>query len=133
GEMDLLNPYPDENRIQDALLTLSTESQELYLNNDVTVLEEIPSPLKLHRDYIAPNMPVIFRGAVKHWPAITNWTTKYLRNKIGDKVVTVTVTPNGYADAPNNGFFVMPEERSMKFGDFLDIMDNPEKHFGVSN
>jgi len=129
--MDLLNPYPNESRLQEALLTFSSEAQELYLSKDVPILEEIPSPLKLYRDYVAPNVPVIFRGAAKHWPAIKKWTPIYLRNKIGDKIVTVTVTPNGYADAPNDGYFVMPEERSMKFGDFLDIMNNPEQHYGV--
>ena len=45
--------------------------------------------------------------------------------------MTVAVTPNGYADAPNEGFFVMPEERSLEFGEFLDIIENPPKFKGV--
>lgn len=130
--MELLNPYPEEPKIQEALLNLSSEAQELYLTDEVPILEETPSPLKFYREYVAPNIPVIFRGAVKHWPACTKWTSEYLRNRIGDKVVTVAVTPNGYADAPNNGYFVMPEERSMKFGDFLDIINNPKQYSGVS-
>jgi jumonji domain-containing protein 7 len=46
-------------------------------------------------------------------------------------VVTVSVTPNGYADAVTDGRFVMPEERAMKFGEFLDVLGNPGAHDGV--
>ena len=45
--------------------------------------------------------------------------------------MTVAVTPNGYADAITDGKFVMPEERRMTFADFLDILDDPDKHNGV--
>lgn len=53
------------------------------------------------------------------------------RKKIGDKRVSVAVTPNGYADAPNKGYFVMPEERFMLFADFLNIMEEPHSQPGV--
>lgn len=43
----------------------------------------------------------------------------------------MAVTPNGYADAPNSGYFVMPEERLMKFGSFLDVMECPDSQPGV--
>ena len=46
------------------------------------------------------------------------------RSVFGKNEVTVTVTPNGYADAVCNGYFVMPEERTMTFGSFLDIMES---------
>ena len=45
--------------------------------------------------------------------------------------VSVTVTPNGYADAPQGSLFVMPEERTMCMGDFVDILENPESANGV--
>lgn len=50
---------------------------------------------------------------------------------IGDLKVTVAVTPNGYADAINNGYFVMPEERQMTVGQFLDILEVPKSAQGV--
>lgn len=43
----------------------------------------------------------------------------------------MAVTPNGYADAPNNGYFVMPEERTMQLTSFLEVMENPGNHSGV--
>lgn len=53
------------------------------------------------------------------------------REKIGERVVTVAVTPNGYADAITDGKFVMPEERQMAMSEFLDIMDHPDQYNGV--
>ncbi|XP_064093441.1 bifunctional peptidase and (3S)-lysyl hydroxylase Jmjd7-like isoform X3 [Macrobrachium nipponense] len=126
----MLNPEPD-GKLKDCFLSLSSEAKELYLNDTVPVLDAIPSPLQFYRDWVAPNKPVIFRGAVKKWPAIKKWTIKYLREKIGEKHVSVAVTPNGYADAPQGEYFVMPEERNMIFKDFLDIMENPDSQPGV--
>ena len=58
-------------------------------------------------------------------------TCTCLRDAVGEKPVTVAVTPNGYADAVNKDRFVMPEERVMPFGRFLDILENREGQNGV--
>ena len=55
-----------------------------------------------------------------------NWYC-FNRDKFGEKEVTVAVTPNGYADAVCNQYFVMPEERTMSFSSFLDIMEGDRK------
>lgn len=47
----------------------------------------------------------------------------FCREVVGPKVVSVAVTPNGYADAVFQDRFVMPEERQMPFTDFLDIVE----------
>ncbi|XP_050692234.1 bifunctional peptidase and (3S)-lysyl hydroxylase Jmjd7-like [Eriocheir sinensis] len=130
GDQDHLNPMP-EGRVKEALLRLSTEAQELYLNSRVPVLAAAPLPLPFFREWVAANKPVVVQGVTKRWPALTRWTHDYLRDRLGHKEVSVAVTPNGYADAPCDGFFVMPEERTMKFGQFLDIMENPESQPGV--
>lgn len=74
---------------------------------------------------------MIFRNAVKHWPAVKKWTHPYLRSVMGKEVVSVAVTPNGYADAINSGSFVMPEERKIPFEKFLDILENTSSYNGV--
>lgn len=53
------------------------------------------------------------------------------REKIGQEEVTVAVTPNGYADAITDGKFVMPEQRLMTVGQFLDVMESPESKNGI--
>lgn len=45
------------------------------------------------------------------------------REKVGSKVISVAVTPNGYADAVSGDRFVMPEERRMSFNEVLDVIE----------
>ena len=37
----------------------------------------------------------------------------------------MTVTPNGYADAVTNGYFVLPEEKVMPMEQFLQSLEKP--------
>jgi len=55
----------------------------------------------------------------------------FYRKTVGDKEVTVAVTPNGYADAITEGKFVLPEQRMMKMSRFLDIIEAPGSTSGV--
>jgi len=93
-------------------------------------------PLEFHRNWVSQNRPVIFRGAVKHWPAFKLWqSNEYFRKKLRDNLVTVSITPNGYADAAlplhddsfndkNSKFqFVMPHEEQITVEKFLDILE----------
>lgn len=52
------------------------------------------------------------------------------RQKVGSKVISVAVTPNGYADAVSGDRFVMPEERQMTFSSVLDIMEGKVSRTG---
>ncbi|KFW63763.1 Cytosolic phospholipase A2 beta, partial [Pygoscelis adeliae] len=89
----------------------------------VPYLDRPPSPLEFYREWVSPNKPCIIQNAISHWPALKKWTAAYLREVVGSKVVSVAVTPNGYADAVFQDRFVMPEERQMPFMDFLDIVE----------
>lgn len=53
------------------------------------------------------------------------------RQKAGSSVVTVAVTPDGYADAVHEGKFVTPAERQMNFSQFLDIIDHKTTTNGI--
>jgi hypothetical protein len=60
------------------------------------------------------------------------------RNYLGEKLVTVAVTPNGYADAIATGigeqsseYFVTPEERVMPMSEFLNALENRDRYPGV--
>ena len=46
-------------------------------------------------------------------------------------MVTVAVTPDGYADAVREGVFVTPAERQMTMSQFLDIIDHKTPTDGV--
>ncbi|XP_022097445.1 jmjC domain-containing protein 7-like [Acanthaster planci] len=109
--------------VDDHLLHLVTEARDLYLPDEVPRIDGPPSSLVFHRDWVCPNKPVLFKGCIDHWGALSKWTPAYLREKIGDQTVTVAVTPNGLADAVYQDKFVMPEERLMQFASFLDIIE----------
>ncbi|OXB72480.1 UNVERIFIED_CONTAM: hypothetical protein H355_002751 [Colinus virginianus] len=99
------------------------EARELGCVESVPYLDRPPSPLEFYREWVSPNKPCVIRNAIGHWPALRKWTLAYLREVVGPKVVSVAVTPNGYADAVFQDRFVMPEERQMPFMDFLDIVE----------
>ncbi|XP_061156812.1 bifunctional peptidase and (3S)-lysyl hydroxylase JMJD7 isoform X1 [Syngnathus typhle] len=104
---------------------------DLYLNKSVPYVDGPPEPLHFYRQWIAPNKPCIIRNAFSHWPALSRWTPAYLREKVGSKVISVAVTPNGYADAIKDNRFVTPEERRMCFSSVLDIIQGKVKERGV--
>lgn len=110
---------------------LAEEARDLYLNDAVPYLEKPPTPLEFQRSWLCPNKPFIVRNAISHWPAISKWTFPYLRQEVGEQSVSVAVTPNGYADAVHQGRFMMPEERKMRFGEFLDIVERKRAASGV--
>ncbi|XP_053330438.1 bifunctional peptidase and (3S)-lysyl hydroxylase JMJD7 [Spea bombifrons] len=109
----------------------SQEVRELQVTDSIPYLEEPPSPLEFYREWLCPNRPCIIRNALSHWPALHKWTADYLRTHVGSKVVSVAVTPNGYADAVYDDRFVMPEERSLLLADVLDIIEKKKKPPGV--
>ena len=87
------------------------------------------SPLHFYREHVAPNVPVVFRNATSHWPASKKWQDPcYFRRRLGKTEVTVSVTPNGYADAvtKDGKHFAMPHEERMTMGAFLDELERPE-------
>ncbi|XP_008217295.2 bifunctional peptidase and (3S)-lysyl hydroxylase Jmjd7 [Nasonia vitripennis] len=125
----------EQSKILNAFQTLSQESKELYIPTEIIEIEEAISPLDFYRNYVSKNIPVVIRGGIKHWKALDKWSIPYFKEKLANKLVTVAVTPNGYADAiakektlhgtNDKEVFVMPEERQMTMNDFLEKLENP--------
>lgn len=120
-----------EGIIGSVLKSFSEDCKDLYFHSTVCEVDEVPSPLEFHRRWVCPNVPLVVRGGISHWPAVRKWTREYLRDKIGARTITVAATPNGYADAVHDGMFVMPEERRMPFAQFLDILERRGDFHGV--
>lgn len=76
---------------------------------------------------------MVIRRAISHWKACSKWNSKYFRSSYGEKLVSVAVTPNGYADGiatkmpENKEYFVLPEERTMTFNEFLNGLEDENK------
>lgn len=119
-----------DGRLSKAFKSLTCEARELYLPAKIFEFEGEPTPLEFHRNWVCPNVPVIFKNSINHWAALKKWSFPYLREKLGCKEISVAVTPNGLADAVYENKFILPEERRLLFSDFLDIMEFP--HMGRS-
>ncbi|OQS01127.1 hypothetical protein ACHHYP_01804 [Achlya hypogyna] len=101
---------------------LSEDAKDFWAPRSVARIPP-PSPLVFYRDYVSKNIPVIITGGIDHWPAMRKWTDDYLLQTIGNKTVTVDVTPSGYGDAvlaldATTKVFVQPEERDVTFREF---------------
>jgi len=113
-----------------AVNELSSTIRELYLGEQIERIELL-KPIDFYRNYVSLNKPVIITGAIKHWKALRLWNYNYLKSIIGNKEVTVDVTPNGYADSIVDNYFVQPEKRKMKVSNFFDILESPNKYNGI--
>lgn len=118
-------------KLSNALERFRENCNDFFYQRSVTEIGEVPSALEFYRRWVSPNVPLIIRGGVSHWGAVKKWTHAYLRERIGNVAVTVAVTPNGLADAVHGDLFVTPEERVMKFGQFLDILEGREQSEAV--
>ncbi|KAJ1927381.1 hypothetical protein IWQ60_002968 [Tieghemiomyces parasiticus] len=118
----MLEPPPLPDAVQQALRALSTDVQELN-STFVTELAALPTPLEFMR-YVARNRPFVVRGGAQDWPARTKWTMAYLCERLRDQLVTVAVTPNGYADAVvDDTYFVEPYQTRLPFREIVDLFE----------
>ncbi|KAG2224363.1 hypothetical protein INT45_006763 [Circinella minor] len=98
----------------------------------IETYEKPPSPVEFLRNCVQPNRPAVIKNAFSHWPAYNLWTNEYLREKMGDSIVTVATTPNGYADAvtydpvTDREYFALPHEQKMTLDRFLKIIEGKE-------
>lgn len=104
------------------------------MQSKIAEIDRSITSLTFYREYVSKNVPLVIRGAVKHWLAVGKWSIPYFRQVLGDEKVSVAVTPNGYADAiakrndDVKEFFVMPEERLLTMSAFLDTLENTKEN-----
>ncbi|XP_045471253.1 bifunctional peptidase and (3S)-lysyl hydroxylase JMJD7-like [Harmonia axyridis] len=92
---------------------------------------------EFYKDYVSKNKPLVIKNGCIDCPAYGKWSIEYFRSIISNKEVTVAITPNGYADgiaeSSYNGettkYFILPEEKAMKMGEFLDNIVNPQENY----
>lgn len=110
----------EELRHKHFTFNLLSENARCFCYTEIKRIEKPENPLEFYKEYISQNKPVIIKGAIDDWPALKLWNNDYLKEKMGETEITVAVTPNGRADAICENHFVLPEERQMKFCDFVD-------------
>lgn len=57
-------------------------------------IHHLPTPAEFLREYVAKSRPVIMRGLVKHWAAVSTkpWSMDYLVQKAGNSTVNIYVS-----------------------------------------
>ncbi|KAF8165341.1 Clavaminate synthase-like protein, partial [Crassisporium funariophilum] len=104
---------------------LSKEYRELN-GNSLQILDQPPSPLEFSR-LIHISRPVIIKGL--DLPALRRWNDGYLIEKMGNRQISVAVTPNGRADAITRGpedklYFVEPCVEKMSMEDLCTRLND---------
>jgi len=109
--------------------TLRWISAEYYgLNGDHTdILESPPSPVEFAR-ICHISRPVLIRGYVIR--NLERWSDQYLIDTMGDRPLSVAVTPNGYADAVTRNsdekwYFAEPHCQKMTMRSLLSKLESP--------
>ncbi|KAL1491669.1 hypothetical protein ABEB36_012231 [Hypothenemus hampei] len=125
--------------IAEALKVLYAETEDfLYRNKEIPEISylEIQQdtwPIIFLRDYVSRNFPVLIKGGANHFPAVQKWDSQFFMNNYPEKIVTLTVTPNGYADGvaqfQEESHFFLPEEVQMKFKDFLTHLKEKRNNY----
>lgn len=85
------------------LKTCEEDQQFCYSDEERREVPKLPECDKINlptkevfiHEYLKKSRPVIFRNALKDWPAFTKWSNKYLREKYGGKRVKFQLTPHG--------------------------------------
>lgn len=75
--------------------------------------------------HVRANRPLLVRGAVADWPAITRWTNGYLRARLGRCRIDVETSPDQFEGRVFDD--TLPIQ--MRFGAFLDRLDQPEGRY----
>ncbi|KAL1946517.1 hypothetical protein VTO73DRAFT_14621 [Trametes versicolor] len=112
----------------DTLKWLSEEYHELN-GAQYDILEGFPSPLEFSR-LIRIGRPVLIRDtAIPDARDSQIWSKEWISNKMGDRDISVAVTPNGRADAVTSGphnqrYFAEPHTEQMTMESFLETLSS---------
>ncbi|KAF9451730.1 Clavaminate synthase-like protein [Macrolepiota fuliginosa MF-IS2] len=99
---------------------ISDEYRDLN-GSHIEILDQPPTALEFSR-LIHISRPVIIKGF--EIPASQKWSNDYLAQEMGDRQISIAVTPTGRADAVTRGpdnklFFIEPHVEQMTMGDLL--------------
>ncbi|KAI9103303.1 jmjC domain-containing protein 7 [Phlyctochytrium arcticum] len=120
----------DRTALEHQLARLIRDDRELG-SSTVTHFQRPPTALEFAQ-LTGNNRPAVFENVAAGWPALTKWRCrKHLESALAGHTVTVAVTPNGLADAPVEGHFVLPHEDTMTVGELLNHFQEPDSDANV--
>lgn len=135
------------NKAEEALQTLAEDCNDHWLDHRLPVFNaHMCRPVDFARDIYSRYHPALLVGMTDHWPASELWTRDYLLEKLGDRKVSVNLTPDGMADSvqrvrlPSSSAtnveseqeeerecFVYPAEAEMTIKEFYELLDDRDR------
>ena len=90
-------------------------------------MQRVPAPSsQAFAEYVRAGQPIVLEAAVRHWHAVSSWSTDYLRAKVGAKPVPVEIRTLGNLD--QNARF-----EEIAFETYLGHMEAGRKEYFLSN
>ncbi|XP_013407134.1 uncharacterized protein LOC106171368 [Lingula anatina] len=84
----LTNEVPNDTSNLKGHMERFGEQAQKYEN--LITLDYFPDPEVFYRDYVRKSVPLVVKGALKHWPAVQKWKNEdYLREKFGEDFFNV--------------------------------------------
>ena len=119
----------EKEKIKQKLLDI----HEDYLSLKVDVLPKNPEPLTFLREYVNRSRPCLIKNGYNqllksNLPSVKTdheyLSHELLKNKYGEKNVTVSVTPNGLADAVHDNKFTLPFEETISIKELYSKLES---------
>nr|VFK55122.1 MAG: Ribosomal protein L16 Arg81 hydroxylase, contains JmjC domain [Candidatus Kentron sp. TUN]VFK61083.1 MAG: Ribosomal protein L16 Arg81 hydroxylase, contains JmjC domain [Candidatus Kentron sp. TUN] len=97
----------------------------LYLENNPCEMVESTrsiSPEDFRGDFVEQHRPLLIKGGIEHWNAISLWDNDYLRERVGFHTVSVETSRDQF----QGRLFTDAQKVDMPFPRFLDRLSLPE-------
>lgn len=87
---------------------------------------QVDRRFKLSRDeffekYYFANRPVVIKGMLEDWPALTQWTPEYLKRQCGDQLIEAQYGRN---NSPNYEMESAKFKKQMAFSEYIDLINS---------
>ncbi|KAH9899687.1 Clavaminate synthase-like protein [Cubamyces lactineus] len=112
----------------ETLKWLAEEYHELN-GTQIDTLDTVPTPLEFSR-LVRIGRPVLIKeSTIPNYDEEDAWSKRWITEKMGDRPISVAITPNGRADAVTRGadnklYFAEPLTEKMQMGPFLDTLSS---------
>jgi len=127
----------------EALESFAESVSSLWCPSSIAILEHLPSPLEFHARFVSKSLPCILRLNDDDDVLLPRWNADDIESICGKELaLTVNVTPDGHGDTiravqttRDDGkilietMFVLPEERQMNLGDFIEGLRNDDGRY----
>lgn len=122
--------------VEIVLEALADDAADYWVDYSIPVLEKCTA-LEFLREGYSKYHPVILKGLIDDWPAVSNWSEGYLVDLCGEKLISVNLTPDGRADSVQPVYidghteerFVYPAEAQMTMKEFFHHLNRDDCGF----